>query len=256
VKDPGPNLLEQIIESNTLLGGILAGAGAPTAGPAAGFGSLGILHPALFLDACEGTFVWAVTGTGVDYVCQYEVLSAFIGIKGLLMQTKATTPASGDRVDAIMILPGPENPWVVIQIMFAIPQGTSSTSEFIIDFLTGDPGGSFTSHVNWSFNIPDVRYYRKVGAGGQSIVLGPGANLADHAWNHTQICFNHKTGQWGFIKTNGIKYDLTADYLADSGAISNIPIVRLTLTLRTLTTAQAGIDLDQLLLTSHAELPD
>jgi len=62
------------------------------------FSRIPIIHPALFYDDCESTFIWRSFGDGTDFTAEHDPSAAHVQTNGILLKTRATSPAIADKV--------------------------------------------------------------------------------------------------------------------------------------------------------------
>jgi len=97
-----------------------------------------IIYPAVFADDCAGTFTYRVNGTGADYVAEYDPTAALVGLNGILLKTKETSPTADDFVRLAKGLWLPPHRRLRLQAAFQMHQPpTSGELTFAITWADG-----------------------------------------------------------------------------------------------------------------------
>lgn len=158
------------------------------------------------LDDCEGTLAWSKSGTGSDFSVAYDTAAAFVGLKGLHLATKTTTPAEDDYVRVYRYLEWTETGLLVVRARFASPD-ISDVKE-IHAIITNDDG-SFLHQGEVKWDSSDGRVKRRTGsAAWQNTAVLSGA-LADGQWNSMEIVVDVTEEKWVYVRMFGQKVDLS-----------------------------------------------
>lgn len=62
------------------------------------FSRIPIIHPCLFFDDCESTFIWRHFGEGTDHTAEHDPSAAHVQTNGILLKTRATGAAVNDKI--------------------------------------------------------------------------------------------------------------------------------------------------------------
>lgn len=208
-----------------------------------------IMHPALFFDDCAGTFTWSSFGDGADFTAEYDPTAAHVQTNGILLQTRATTPAIADKVTIYRTLWLPPLHLLRLQACFnTIAADPSARLHAIIVWYDG----LLKHYAGLRFNTADgsVEYLSGYNAGGPiwTTITDWGYVYEGTGWNKLDLSINVKTKRYYLIHVD--EHVLDASNLSLSpweAAVSKY--LHIEFVLETLVASQATARLDQILLT-------
>jgi len=252
MKDPGPNTLEQLIAANAKLAALAAGGGGASASSPGLYSLKPILHPAIFFDDASGTFNYTINATGEDYTADYDPASAFVGLKGITLKTKATTPAAGDHVWADMPLPLGPGPVFRVQLLMRTPATGSTNTITGISLSADDELNTLTVALEAHWAALKLAYQKKSN-GSWAMTEMPDSKLRidEKQWHTLDFAFNIPTRKWLHIILNGKTLSITADDVQATTSVNRGRFVRLRLINSTPVAEQAVTHLDQILITTE-----
>lgn len=214
-----------------------------------GFNHLPVIHPALLFDDCESTFLWRTYGTGEDWTAEYDPTAAHVQTNGILLKTKATTPAIDDDVHIYRTLWLPPQKLLRIQACFNTIAAAPSAQLHVLlvwydgtekhysglRFLTASGAVQYLS----GYTDPDLTWTPI--SGWEYVYEGIG-------WNKLDLSVNIDTLRYHLIHANEHVLDGSAIPLTDvTAAVSKY--LHIEFVLQTLIATQAVAYLDQVLLT-------
>lgn len=248
MKDPGPNLLEQQIETNRLLAAILAASGAAAPGLPGTYNPEPIIYPIIFYDPCGQTFNWLVTADGADFVAKYEPFAAFVGNKGMHLKTRTTTPAADDEV-VCQYRPGRcVETLAKLTVMFRCTEGPSPS---LIDIKLGycEIGTLHYGHIEAQFQAHDLGYFSKDNGVNTWHSIGCTRFRSDaELWHIASISIDMATSKYRSIRINDYELAIPTANLAEENMVKPKSMF-IELKLRALDAVTHEVYFDQLLVT-------
>jgi len=211
------------------------------------FNQIPILHPALLHVDCEGTWNWSSTGTGADWVAQYDTSCPFVGLHGILLRTRATAPAIGDHVTPLTRLWLPPNHLGRLQLV--VRPVTHNQDLFITMALLWFDGVNLHSAQIRMDTATRAVLFRNA-AGTWTPLF---ANAFEHtvgAWNHLDFYADFSNHVYGYVTFNHNTVDLSGVPVLTGLDPTQIHL-ELVLWLEIQGAVQGGCAFDQILLTSE-----
>jgi len=205
------------------------------------------LWPVLFQDDCTGTLTYVVSGTGADYSVGYDTGYAYVGLKGIRAQTRATTPTIGDNVIIQKYLWLP--PAKLARLRLCYMQYDDTVDHyFYLGFywFTGSVRNLTllrTNSANRSCAYLDS-------AGSYQTISGATVPRANYVWSYFDLSVNLSTAYYKRAQINDASFDLSA-YPAISEANATERHLRLHLALETQEAARAWAGLDEIIITGE-----
>lgn len=171
----------------------------------------------LLLDDCEGTFTYAVTGTGGDDVHEYLAAAAFSGTAGLHLKTRTTLAAADDYVSAQKLLSYPETGLLVARLRLA---AVDLSLHQQIDIVVGEDDGThqYAGQLNVIDTSGDTSYVDAAGAAQAIAAIAP--PTLDSQWLTVELAIDCKTHTYLHALVNGTRVSLAGIPLHDLGATS------------------------------------
>lgn len=163
-----------------------------------------VCHPAIFWDDASGTFNYVTTGTGADYVAEYNTAAAHSGVEGIHLETRTTDPAADDYVSIVKRLWLPPTQLITLEFLWSIPNYPSEAYFFAI-LHWYDGAFHRTAQLRFSFTTGDVHYYDDE-AGWTPITAFDFANQTN-TWNHVIFALNHRLNMYQFCSLNNQVWD-------------------------------------------------
>jgi len=248
VKDPGPNVLEQQIETNALLTAILAASGGAAPGLPGTYNPDPIIYPVIFYDNGDGTFNYQITADGADYVAAYATQAAFVGINGMHLKTRVTTPAADDEV-VCQCRPGRCVETIAnLKVMFRCTEGAVAS---LIDIRLGycEIGTLHYGHLEAQFQAHVIGYFSKDNGVNTWHEIGDTYFRSDaELWHIAEISIDMATSKYRSVRINDHVVDLPTTNLAEENMVKPHSMF-IELKLRALNAATHEVYLDQLLVT-------
>jgi len=254
VKDPGPNVLEQIIKSNELLAAIAAAGGIPSAPQEGWYSGLPILYPVIFMDQRDTGIAYTTDGTGADWTVEKSNVKPYAGGFNLHLVTKTTTPAANDEVTAEIILPAPEKPHILLQVLTAADEELAEEHWVEITLWRDLAGHTYYAWLIIRWLPRDVTYWRWYEGAPQQIGIDTPMRGRDMAWHHIQIAIDQSTLKYLFIKINGEVFDLSPYELYHGGVVDPGNLLKFKLKVKNVGAAMSGDYFHQILITQHADI--
>jgi len=219
VKDPGPNVLEQIVKSNELLAAILAAAGPPAPGLPGSYNPEPIIYPTIFFDNGDGTFNYHVTADGADFVAVYATEAAFVGLNGIHLKTRTTDPEALDEVRC-EYRPGKCLETLAnLKVMFRCAEGVvSSYVEIKLGYC--DVGTRYYGHLILKFEDHECGYFSKDNGANTFHTMGTTRFLSDdRLWHIVDISINIATHMYRSVRVNEYLLALPTSHLAEENEV-------------------------------------
>jgi len=210
VKDPGPNLLEQQIETNALLTAILAASGGAAPGLPGTYNPDPIIYPNIFYDNGDGTFNYRVTADGADFIAAYATEAAFVGLNGIHLKTRTTEHAASDSVTVIYEPGRPLEKLLTLQALFARAQ---TNEHFWVHLAIGFSIGAqlYQGEVRFNMSTGDADYLNSFTPNKQYTVgLSAGANHEHRRWNIFKLGIDLTALTYRTMQINERSVDLSA----------------------------------------------
>lgn len=211
------------------------------------FNSVPTMHPIMFYDDCSGTFMWISSGTGADWVAQYDTSVPYVGTHGLLMRTRATGPAIGDDTTVNKRLWLPPNHLGRIQLVVR-PISHNQDLYIMVALLWFDGVELHTAQMRID-TATRVLQYRNA-AGAWTTIF---TNALDHSvgpWNHLDFFANFTTHRYGYLTFNHQIADLSLIPVFTAFNVTQIHL-ELVLWLEIQGNVQGSCAFDQIQLTSE-----
>lgn len=215
MKDPGPNLLEQIIKSNELLAAILAkpDGAPPSPGSPGAAGGINSQWPILFYWSNGAAHPFKVTGVGAGFAC--EVVSADQSQLSCDSAIKLTAAAgTGNWVQIAIDIPPPVSRAVRLQIAFA-PFNAGAWATWHMRFMFYDHTQRYSAEIELSHLNGEVFY---TNSAGNPVSLG--INLFEtllDAWNKLDLVINFADRTYQWLAVNQNAFDLSTYELEHPG---------------------------------------
>lgn len=172
----------------------------------------------VLLDDCEGTNLWAITGTGADFTGTFETGAAFHGTKGLQLVTRTTDPADNDVVTAKRFMPYLAADVLLWRVLVGLPD-VSVVRYVSFDFHMFDGSKDRQANMIWRPNTPRLEF--KNSAGNTATIAGYAQGVPDGAWVSWSMAFQMDTYKHIFVELNGIKTDMSDEAIYEVGASSS-----------------------------------
>jgi len=217
-----------------------------------GFSTIPVIHPALFFDDCSGTMNWLSSGTGAEYSVEYDPAAAFVQTNGLIIKTRATTPAIGDVVNAYRKLWLPPLGILRLQAMFSL---LTDAPDQNLDFIIFWYDGTTVHTAALRFTASTGAVYRATGYAAPDITwtIIPELSIpvGDDHWNKLDLSFNPLTDRYHKIEVNENVLD-GSNIAIHTRDVAMTPFVYLLLRTTAVAAAQVTAYIDQILLTQEA----
>jgi len=245
MKDPGPHPV-------ALLDDIDRGCGASSISVPGLHSLQPILLPAVFFDDCSGTMHYQVDGTGTDHQVDYATAAAYVGLNGLKIQTKQTTPAINDDAYAQLYMPANELPIVRLQLLMARMSGSSGTPATDVYLFNDNESFYHTAQVHIVWNPPVVSYLKKDnGTWSLNTIDTWKVNYLDEGWNHLELAVNVDRGFYHEIVLNGKRLSIPTQPMEPDTAKAYGRHLQMRLLTTALAAERAAIMFDQILVTAE-----
>jgi len=169
----------------------------------------------LLLDDMEGTDLWTASGNAGDYDVSLDTAAAFFGTKGLNMKSRVTSPASGDYVKALRLIPFPGSDLCVIRFRVCLPD-VSKLDKFrlLVQFFRSSR--SRIAGLEYHPNDPDLKYQDSVA--GWTVLSGYDQAVVDGEWFTMELALDLATAKYIHVELNGIRTDFTEPFFDNSDA--------------------------------------
>ena len=213
------------------------------------FNRVPLIHPALVYDDGEAAFLWNTDGTGTDWTAEHDPSAAFVQNNGILLKTKATTPAVNDYVRIYRGLWCPPQQIVRLQLVWAHPAyGIAAHLRFVLHWYRGTV--HYIAGMRSQPNNGEVARATGISGIEPTWTVMPDLSVpqSDGLWNKLDFSVNWQSGKHHLLQWNEYALDLSAinvpslDYVAAA-------YLGLYIELETLQLAQAQAYVDQVLLT-------
>jgi len=216
VKDPGPNLLEQIIKSNELLAAILAG-GAPVgvAQTLAG-GAVPAQWPILFYWANHQVHPFVLTGGPANFAITVTSLAAEqLSCDNALKLV--TDPGGGTGHWAQIAIHLPMTPSLAIRLQVAFAAATTSSCiDWHFNLNRYDLASQHEAEIKLTRTSAEAFYLNSAGA---YVSLGTHQfETYGSGWNKLDLVINFATDKYHWVGVNQNAADLSAQAIKTSGA--------------------------------------
>jgi len=245
MKLPDPNAV-------ALLKSILDAQAAPSITSPGIYSLKPILHPAIFYDDAAGTFNYTLTGTGEDYVGRYDNVPAFVGTNGILLQTRATTPAAMDVVQARKCVPANKLPIISLRALWKYPAAgpTNVRVRFSINHSLGTQ--YHEAQVQFCAYAPYAQFLKKTnGTWALSDIPGWVVAGGDDRWQDVTLRVNTETGCYVSIEFNGQTYSIPTEPTRLYTGSNIGPTLEIALWLQIIEALQGTAHFAQILLTAE-----
>lgn len=214
-----------------------------------GFSRIPILHPAILYDDASGTFNWLDMGTPADYTADYDPSAAYVGINGIQLNTKQTTPAANDYVRIYRHIWLPPHQLLRIQLVFNhVDKDISAYLRVILHWYQGET--HYVAGIRTKADDGEVSYASGITGVIATWTVLPGVTipLMDDVWNKLDLSVNWIDAMYQYIHLNDTIVDGTA-LPVGSLEYAAAKVLSIYIELETLQAAQAIARLDQILLT-------
>jgi len=240
MKNPGPNLLEQILDQRKILDAKIQGTSS--------------FWPAIYHDDFSGPLNWLTEGTGEGYVVEAADSAALSGQKGLLLQTRTTDPAEDDSASAgkylflkrrrilrvrVACQTLGTNPKSLVKI---VPSFCDGTYQYHADIYL-----DFDQHTA-GYLVPDNDGYALVYPDGWELYAG------HPTWNYVDLRINLKTKKWTSVTINEFHAEPANQLLYRSDHVVP-PYLHFVLRIEAKIGASVAAAFDQLLITAEDPTP-
>jgi len=203
------------------------------------------IQPQIFADDSAGTFNFIVSGTGPDYVAQYNSSASFCRTNGILLATRTTAPAVDDFVSIVKRIWYPPNQKLRLQYLFA-PYDSTRDLEFsaIINTYDGTYAKTAYVQVGVAENFVGIYTYSA------TLTQIPGATWCrqDSNWNSLDLSVDLSSLAYKTLAINNQVYDLSA-YTMHYAASGTLPRAQFQFLLTTKVANISRVYLDQILVT-------
>ena len=196
----------------------------------------------LMLDEAEGTCHWTGSGDGADFVVDYHVDAAIFGTKGLLIQTRSTTPAEDDQVAVVQYVTFPETDLLITRFRIRIPT-VSTVKRFTVHTQFHDGTNLLTAGIGYNNETHALSYYNA--AGGWTGIDGYTATTADGFTSIMELILDQANKNYLSVLFKGLRTDLSGLSFYTSAA-STLKDLYIQFLLDTAGAAQAEIHLDSI----------
>jgi len=213
-----------------------------------GFNTVPVIHPCVFADDCSGTFTYRSGGTGTDYQAEYDPSAALVQQNGILLKTRATTPAIGDEVYIHKELWLPALRLLRLQLAFRQPEPTGHF-QCTAALVWGDGTKRYDAGIHTDVSDAHVDYVSggTLGLWTYTELDGIIAQLAYGAWNHIDLSIDLSRHEYGLLHFNQFVRDLRGVPLPSTAAPGEW-LLRLYLYLWSTTASQETLNSDQILI--------
>jgi hypothetical protein len=176
---------------------------------------MGFSKGIMLLEDCEGTFTWAINGTGGDDVHAFATAAAFTGTYGMHLKTRTTAAAEDDYIDVTKLMSYPQSGLLVGRYRMRSADISLLKQHSLI---LGDDDGTAQSagQLGISPNLTQIWYADAAGAG-QVIAAAAGLPL-DSQWWTIELVIDCILHQYISATLNGIRVDLAGIPLKALGA--------------------------------------
>jgi len=169
----------------------------------------------LLLDDMEGSDLWTASGNAGDYAVDLDAAAAFFGTNGLKMTTRVTSPAEGDHVRALRIIPFPGNDLFVIRLRVCLPDvSVVGYFRLLVQFFRNSR--SRIAGLEYHPNDPDLKYQDSVA--GWTVLSGYDQVVVDGEWFIMELALDLSTAKYIHAELNGIRTKFTEDFFDNADA--------------------------------------
>ena len=167
--------------------------------------SLAAHESVLLFDDCEGVIDWQDSGsTGADFTIEFVGTRVFRGSKALHIQTKDTTPASGDKVIAIRTVSQRESKRFQITCLLDLESGVMN-AKVGIGATLGKAAAHFTPKLSVDFTSAGVFY---LDSGGNWVNTGLDFTANNRIWYRLEMIVDISTGKYVSVKMGDQELEL------------------------------------------------
>jgi len=160
----------------------------------------------LLFDDIEDLFKWAIAGTGVDYVGEKNTTVAYNGSASLRMQTKATTPAAGDYVQAVRWTFVSYGKKVSLECMWRVrTRADTDNLEFTFQYYTGTQ--LKTARVRWLG--PEGIWQYQTSGGAWVDVPGGTQPLREGKFHRMKLIVDFEKNEYVSLQSDDTIWDLS-----------------------------------------------
>ena len=160
----------------------------------------------LLFDDCDVFRNWFTDGTGTDFVVALDTTIIFNGDASMKLQTKATSPAAGDFVEAFRRIYLPASKLVSMELFWRY--SIEADTRFI-DFLLKYFDSSNRHEADIRYNVQSAKWQYLNSAGTFSDIPGGAQSFTQKAWNRLKFTIDFRNNQYLKFTSNDLEVDLT-----------------------------------------------
>lgn len=204
----------------------------------------------LFLDDMEYATPYVVTGTGADFACAVDPAAKLFGVKGLKMDTKTTTPAEDDYVQAQIQVCYPEKDLLVCRLRVGFVD-CQDTKDVQVGLRVKNGSKEYLASIKYDIEAKLLYYWS---SGGAWVALaGYGYSPTGILWSLFDMTIDLGTHQYLKVLMLGDETNL-ADLAFQEVGASTERSVTLTIINTALTTEISTVYIDNLYVGEFEEL--
>jgi len=204
----------------------------------------------LLLDDCDGTCNYEKSGTGADYVVDYNSAAAFIGTNGLRLQTRSTDPAQYDIVSAYKKIGLPQSKYLKFRTMCMFPD-VSLVQQLAVRIYTDYLTDVWLGELRFTPNTPVMQYVNAAAAA--TAITEMALKVKDNQWFDMELAIDIAAAEYLSARFNGVEKDMSGLGLYDSDD-TTYSTIQLTLEIGSAGAAQATAYFDQLYCGEYARI--
>lgn len=167
----------------------------------------------LFLDNLEGTYEWAGSGTGADYVVERSNVHAYEDDYSLRLKTRTTGAAADDVADAeryIGLVPEKK----LMLCAFYRPISGTTLKHLTFEMAHYDGSSLERAAVRYVYSTKIWQYFR-AGVLDYVNITDSDQNLSEDAWHSMALSVDFATNKYISLISDGLQLDLSAhDYVS------------------------------------------
>jgi len=168
----------------------------------------------LLADDCEGAERWIKSGTGEDYAVTFTSQAAAFGLKGMLLQTKATTPADGDVITIYRTFPFPVSKLIVMRLRYCY-QTIVHVKSFSVTLILKNEVREYHAGLKVSPQVPKMERLNSLG--GWKLIGGYGQSRQSGDWDMMELQVDVGHLAYKTCLSMGIEKDLEAGSIYNAG---------------------------------------